>query len=161
MPAGPRIVFTRFLTGDSPKLAPWMTHLRRVAVRTANLEPELDQAQGAVVWQLVSANNRELARGFTVHESFEGALDSATQVVAQRDDLQVELVSELQRGAYGWFASVGELPLIVCARWYDTERSRRVSVDLAIRSLAQAHLRPGTRLIDPALMETGPEPVFF
>ncbi|WP_309710920.1 hypothetical protein [Pseudolysinimonas sp.] len=109
-------------------------------------------SEGSIVWQLVSANNRQLARGIDVYESFEEAHSTASDLVEASASLTVSLVSEAGRGAYGWYLSSEGRPVITCARWYLTERDRRNSITLAIRSLAVATLSPGTRLSDSTLM---------
>lgn len=151
MSVGPRIVFIRFLSGDSPKLVPWVTHAERVAGES-QLEAAEATEGGRVVWQLVSANNRELARGCYVHNTFEEARADAASVVGLTDGLEVALVSEAARGEYGWFATVDGRPVVTCARWYSTARDRQHSIELAIRSIPAATLHAGTRLTDRALM---------
>lgn len=152
MSAGPRIVFVRFLTVDSPKLAPWVAHTNRVIDASKLDAVATKPSNGLVVWQLVSANNRELARGADVLETFEGARANASAVVAAAESLSVETVSESGRGVYGWFASLDGRPIVTCARWYVTDRDRRHSITLALRSIATAELHAGSRLTDPALM---------
>lgn len=160
MSVGPRIVFVRFLYSGSPKLRPWVAHVERVTggqerprpvipetVRATS--PELD---GAVVWQLVSANNRQLARGTQTHETFERAVESAQAVVNAGESLRISLVSESGRGVYGWYGSIDGVAVLTCARWYVTERDRRYSIDLATRSLPIATLHSGSRLSHPELM---------
>lgn len=154
MSAGPRIVFTRFHTSESPKLVPWVAHARRVlgdAYASLALTPTA-RSTGSIVWQLVSANNRQLARGAVVHETFDGARAAAAAVVAAADDLTVTLVSEETRGVLGWYACVADVPVIMGARWYATQRDRRQAIQLAVRSVAVATVQIGARLSDPALM---------
>jgi len=142
----------RFLTVDSPKLTPWVAHTRRV-VNAHSLDTIATKpSTGLVVWQLVSANNRQLARGVDVVDTFEGARANASVVAGAVDRLVVESVSEAGRGVYGWFASLDGRPIITCARWYVTDRDRRHSIGLALKSLAVAELHAGARLSDPALM---------
>lgn len=150
MSVGPRIVFVRFQTSDSPKLVPWVTHAERVVGQPVPVDSVAEG--GRVVWQLVSANNRELARGFDVHATFEEARASAQLLVETAGELEVGLVSEAGRGVYGWFASRDHEPQMTCARWYTTVRDRQHSIELALRSIPIATLHSGTRLTDPALM---------
>jgi len=156
MSPGPRIVFTRFVTGDSPKLTPWMAHLRQV-VAVADPVASVDADEGAIVWQLVSANNRHLARSAAIHASFAEATASARAIIAAAPELVVELVSQPSRGAYGWFAADGAVPVMVCARWYVTPRDRRHSVELALRSLDEAEVHAGVRHVHHAPKEGAPE----
>ncbi|CAN5353141.1 hypothetical protein BH09ACT5_BH09ACT5_18540 [soil metagenome] len=157
MSPGPRIVFTRFLTGDSPKLVPWVEHARQVTARTAEAGASLGPEASPIVWQLVSGNNRHLARSVAIHSSFEDAAASARGIIAARADLLVELVSQPTRGSYGWYAADGGAPVMLCARWYVTPRDRRHSLALALRCLDEAELDPGVRVVYPAPKESAPE----
>lgn len=153
MTVGPRIVFVRFSSGDSPKLTPWRTHATRVlGVVEAARVPQAGESDGQLVWQLVSGNNRQLARSVAVYPSFESATESAQRVVDSSEALEIHYTSEAGRGVYGWYANVADEPVMTCARWYFTDRDRRHAVDLAVRSVAQATLHVGARLTDPALL---------
>lgn len=154
MSLGPRVVFMRFLDDESPKLTPWIEHASSVmGVRAAAPSaPASNADEGRSVWQLVSANNRQLARGVGIHSSFEGARQHAERVVEWGSRLVVEHVSESRRGVYGWFATLDDVPVMTCARWYLTDRDRRHSSDLAARSITAANLLSGSRLSDPTLM---------
>lgn len=147
MSAGARIVFVRFQSAESPKLAPWSAHADRVIGRAAG-----GSASGTIVWHLVSANNRELARGARVLDTFGEARADAQTVVDAADRLEISMVSESGRGQYGWFAAIDGEPVATCARWYASDRDRRHSVRLALVQLAGARLHDGARLTDPALM---------
>lgn len=154
MSLGPRVVFVRFLNDESPKLTPWVSHATRVVGDrpVAPITSASSGEEGRLVWQLVSANNRQLARGLGVHESFDLARAHASRVVDSGSELSIEFVSEAGRGVYGWFASLDGLPVMTCARWYLTDRDRRHSSDLATRSISIAVLLAGARLTDPSLM---------
>ncbi|MFC5929605.1 hypothetical protein D6T64_17390 [Cryobacterium melibiosiphilum] len=144
----PRITFTRFSSAGSAKLAPWREHRRRVIERTGPTAtgPTTESADRSVVWQLLSANNRELARSADVYVDFISARASAVHAaegVASRGT--VTLVSDDQRGAYGWFVDVDQVTEIVCARWYVAERERRHAVELTLASLPLARIADGAR----------------
>ena len=157
MPVGPRIVFVRFIDGDSPKLTPWIAHVTRVLGPIFARQPS-PKDEGLIVWQLVSGNNRQLARSVAIHESFEAATASARAVVESGLSLAVDSVSEAGRGVYGWYASLEGDPVMTCARWYVNDRDRRNSIELALKSVAIATLHSGSRLTDLALTgtESGP-----
>jgi hypothetical protein len=150
MSAVPRIVFTRFTSSESAKLVPWIEHLRRVvgapdpAVRPSRAE----KPGSPIVWHLVAANNRHLARSARIFGSFESARSDARQTVAAGIDLKVIEVSEASRGSYGWYAAEHGKPILTCSRWYDNERDRRHAIELARRSLAIAEIHTGARFID-------------
>lgn len=154
MSVSPRIVFTRFVSADSPKLQPWLSHSRRLLSVNGHAAPGVDSGlhDAVLVWQLVSGNNRQLGRSIRVHSSFDSALEEATRVRSQADRIIVSMVSEDLRGVYGWYGSIDGEPVMTCARWYNTERDRARSLQLAVPSLAAAELLAGSRLIDPALM---------
>ncbi len=154
MSLGPRVVFMRFLDDESPKLKPWIAHVSSVVGAHALTMPSMSPSSldGSAVWQLVSANNRELARGVGIHATFEEARQHAERVVGSGAALQIAPVSESGRGVYGWYASIDGEPVMTCSRWYVTDRDRRHSAELAARSIATAVLLPGARLSDPTLM---------
>lgn len=156
MSVGPRVVFTRFVTRDSPKLTPWTAHRDRLIGRAgASVAGSSLDHDVAIVWQLVSGNNRQLGRGADVHGSFESAAETARSVVESAGDLTLAAVSEAGRGLYGWYAVLEGTPVMTCARWYTTERDRHQSGALALSAIARAELAVGTRLMDPALMREG------
>lgn len=184
MSVGPRILFTRYQSADSPKLQPWIGHLGRVLRANGaakdvkpkdqtsvpgsvepgdqiglpgSVEPE-DEIDGVVVWQLVSANNRQLARGSRIHGNFGAAELHARAAVATASLLDIGFVSEQGRGDYGWIAAVAEEPVMVSSRWYLTERDCRHSIEIAVRALVEAEVHRGARLSDPTLMGGAREP---
>ncbi len=154
MSVGPRVVFVRFTSSASPKLVPWVSHAGRV-VGNGSVSQNLNgpaESQERLIWQLVSANNRQLARGTDIYTSFDAARTHVDRVASSSEELLVELVSEAGRGVYGWYASLEGVPVMTCARWYLTDRDRRHSINLATRCLPVAMLHDGARLSDPALM---------
>ena len=157
MSVGPRIVFTRFVDGDSPKLQPWISHLRRtLRIDSRTPTPTVgDLGSGAVVWQLVSGNNRQLGRSARIYGSFGHASADAQRTVDRASLMDVSLTSERLRGVYGWYAAIEGEPVVTCSRWYETERDRARSIALALPSMASAVLLAGTRLVDVSLLRGG------
>lgn len=145
--SGSRVIFTRFTNAESVKLRPWREHRRNVV--GAGGEPTRKIAEGAryaVVWQLISANNRELARSADVFDDFEDAVLSAREAV----DLvsthgEVVPVSSDQMGTYGWYVRILGHPAVICSRWYAAERDRQQAVRLTLQSLPTAQLAAGAR----------------
>ena len=153
MSVGPRVVFLRFLSLESPKLQPWRAHFTRVVGREPVIVARDGSVEvGVVTWQLVSANNRPLGRSGATFLAFADAVASAQYAVDCHDRLDFELVADGLSGMYGWFATVEGEVVLSCARWYLTERDRRKSITLASDSLAIAALGAGARSINPALM---------
>lgn len=169
MSIGPRVVFTRFSSASSPKLGPWRDHAARVMGHTPEMvEPTLESryasmpdrepespGESAIVWHLVSANNRMLARSAQIFRRFDDAVDRAERTVAAAALLEVSYVGDESRGMHGWLAVSGGTTVMTCARWYLSDRDRRHSIDLAVTSIGLAMLRPGARLIDPAILQGG------
>jgi hypothetical protein len=152
MSVGPRIVFTRFASSTSPKLRPWREHVRRVTgslPEVIGFEPD---SVPVIVWNLVSANNRELGRGTGIYQRFDDAVVSAQRLVAQSDALQIATVSGDRDGFYGWQAVLLGTTELVCSRWYQSERDRHHSSAIALTALGAATLREGARANHPSLM---------
>lgn len=150
MTVGPRIVFTRFAASTSPKLRPWREHLRRVTGASPEVIGFASESESVIVWNLVSANNRELGRGAHIFQRFDEAVLSAQQLIERQ--LDVVPVSGDRDGVYGWKASSAGVTEFVCARWYQTDRDRQHSMIIALTALRAASLREGARFNHPSLM---------
>lgn len=144
--AGPRIVFTRFDASDLAILEPWRAHRDRViGIAGESVRPERGAASPAVIWQLVAANNRELARGIEIRDTYEDAVISASEAVQLSAGDGVVLISDPLTGEYGWFIRVLGRPAVVCGRWYLAERERRHALRLTLESMPRARLAPSAR----------------
>src|SRR4051812_44069117 len=131
---GAHIVFARFPSRDSFRMHPWTQH----AVEVTGEQPTSSGAGGeALVWQLASANNRQLARSAAIHRSVPDVVDDATTVVHEHEG-EVILVRKDGVGAYGWYLATPFRILALCPRWYPTERERRHSIKLMLGALPQA-----------------------
>lgn len=150
MTVGPRIVFTRFASSTSPKLRPWREHVRRVTGAAPAVVGFDDESASVIVWNLVSANNRELGRGAQIFQRFDEAVLSAERIIAE--DLVVVTVSGDRDGVYGWKAAFEGVTELVCSRWYQTDRDRQHSITIAMTALRGASLRAGARFNHPSLM---------
>jgi len=153
MTVGSRIVFMRFATARSPKLQLWIDHFDRVVGHGPRVVNSVASGQDEciVVWHLVSANNRMLARSANLFERFEDAQADALATSGSTALREIVLTSHQRRGEYGWYSLLdGEVEMI-CARWYGTERDRRNAIELAELSLVTSHLAAGARPIDPGV----------
>jgi hypothetical protein len=151
MSNGPRIIFLRFTSSDSPKLLPWKAHYARVTGRavTTPTAVRLTGEAPPVTWHLASANNRMLARSAQIFLGFDEAEADATATVISGAAFDVKLVSDAVRGLYGWYALKEETPQMTCARWYTTERDRRQSIALSLVSIPAAEVNTASRLVSP------------
>lgn len=163
MSIGPRVVFTRFVSRSSPKLDPWRDHAARVMghgpIDVPVDDDTADDDGSAIVWHLVSANNRMLARSAQIFHHADDAQKRAQSVVANATCLDVDFVGDESRGMHGWLARLDDSPVMTCARWYLSDRERRHSIELATASIAIALMRPGVRQIDAAVLGDMREPI--
>ncbi len=141
--SGQRVIFTSFASASSSKLRPWREHRNRVLGEF--VDETVDPDGAAVVWHLVSANNRELARSAAVFDRFQAAEESARRAIVSAVATSVTLVSDDRRGLFGWYLSLEEVPVALCARWYLAERERRHALQLATAGLPHATLGVGAR----------------
>jgi len=128
----------RFATAQSPKLQLWIGHFDRVVGHGPRVVNSVATSQDEciVVWHLVSANNRMLARSANLFERFEDAQADALAASGSTAPRYSQLDGEVE---------------MICARWYGTERDRRNAIELAELSLVNSHLAAGARPIDPGV----------
>jgi hypothetical protein len=138
----PRVIFTTFSGIDSPELRPWLAHVSRVLGTRA---PAVAAAADPSVWQLISANNRGLARSAGVYAGFRAASDAAATTVANLASVVSRHVVDDARGLLGWYLAIDGEPVVVCSRWYLAERERSQAVNLALATLKIAVLSDGAR----------------
>ena len=143
MTVQPRVIFTRFAGVENPEFGPWLAHVSRVLGRRA---PTVVKMADPTVWQLVSANNRELARSARIFAGFRAASDSAASTVAGLPSAIVRPVVDETRGLQGWYFSIDGDPAVICSRWYLADRERSQAVNLALSSLSIAVLADGARV---------------
>jgi hypothetical protein len=152
MAVQPRVVFRRFAPHDAAYLEPWMTHLSRVLGTRA---PVPERTADMTVWQLISANNRELARSARIYSGFAAARASAQATILGLPDAMVNLAVDERRGLQGWFVTIDGEPEMVCSRWYFADRERGQAVTLAISALTNAVLAEGTRVSQDRTLQAG------
>ena len=145
--AVPRILFTRFTDSASPKLVPLAQHRARILGRGVQQRSRVQtEDRLAVVWQLVSGNNRELARSADIFDDFADALVSATELVELvAEHGEAQQVSDEKAGVYGWYLNLLGHPAALCPRWYRAERERRQAIELALAALPKADIARGAR----------------
>jgi hypothetical protein len=137
-----RVIFTRFADTDNPELRPWLAHVTRVLGKRA---PVVKRMADPTVWQLVSANNRELARSASVFPGFRAASESAKATIEALPKAVIRPVVDESRGLHGWYLAINDQPAVICSRWYYADRERSQAVNLAVASLAVAVRSEGAR----------------
>jgi hypothetical protein len=152
MSHGPRVAFLRFASREALKLEPWREHCRMVTGSPPIISEAPDESDGVTIvsWQLISSNNRTLARSARLYTSLHLAEERVGRIIAARDRIETHLVSEDLRGMHGWWASISGIAIMTCSRLYLTERDRNQSAELAIASLPLAVVQHGARLLVPA-----------
>jgi hypothetical protein len=143
MAVQPRVIFTRFADVENPELRPWLAHVRRVLGKQA---PAVVPVADPTVWQLVSANNRELARSTGLFAGYRAASDGARLTISGLASAVVRPVVDEARGLHGWYLSIDGEPAVICSRWYLADRERSQAVKLALASLGVAQLSGGARV---------------
>lgn len=139
MTNGPRVVYLTMPATDPVRHARWVGHGRQLI----GMGPEglsliqADGSAGFVVWHLVSANHRTLARGADLYPDRPTAERAVKSLSTSAPALKIHLVSRRQPGVYGWYATHAGAPILTCARWYESERTRRESIELALAALAR------------------------
>ena len=144
MAVQPRVIFTRFSSADSSEFRPWMEHLARVL---GSKNPSQVAVKDPTVWQLVSANNRELARSVGLFSGFASARTSAEAVARALPRATVRSVVDERQGLHGWYLLLDGEPMVACSRWYFADRERTQAVNLALAALALANFAEGARLV--------------
>lgn len=149
----PRVVFVRFAARGTSKLELWRAHGNRVLGSTPPFVETSGISTGSsvVAWNLVSSNNRVLARSAQLYAHLGDAIANARTLVAGTDPLKITLVTDSLRGQYGWHGSAAGVAVLTCDRWHSTERDRRASVEVTLIALAAAQVSTEARLIDTSL----------
>jgi hypothetical protein len=150
MSVGSRVVFMRFTAARSPKLQLWASHFAEVVGRPpVTVGSRLaGEQESIVVWHVISANNRMLARSADLYERFEDARVGALAARGLTTGREIVLTSHKERGEYGWYATADENVEMVCSRWYRTERDRHNAIVLAEASLHNSELSTGARAVE-------------
>ena len=153
MSVQPRVVFVRFAARGTSKLELWQAHGNRVlGFSTPIIETEVATADDSVVaYNLVSMNNRVLARSAHLYAHLGDAIADAQLLVTTAVAPKISLVTDSLRGQYGWHASVAGVSVLTCERWHATERDRRASIEVSLIALAAAQVSSEARLIHTSL----------
>lgn len=96
--------------------------------------------QAFTVWRLISANNREIARGAGMYADYAEAAAHAQRVRDAAPLLTVTFIRRTGRGEYGWYASFGKCPVLLAAAWHRTARDRDRSAATALQALGGAKI---------------------
>jgi hypothetical protein len=153
MSVKPRVVFMRFAARGTSKLELWQTHRDRVLGFSASIVETFGQTtDGSVVaYNLVSTNNRVLARSAHLYAHLGDAIAAAHTLVESAAALKIALVTDSLRGQYGWHGSAAGVAVLTSDHWHATERDRRASVEVSLIALATAEIATEARLIDTSL----------
>ncbi|HWH25610.1 MAG TPA: hypothetical protein VNT53_03065 [Pseudolysinimonas sp.] len=139
MSDGPKVVYTRIAAGDPDRARRWLaavSQLHRVGDEVA-IPWQRPDTGDVTVWHLASRNHRTLARGACLYGSRDDAVAAVGQITASAPELVVRLVARRHPGSYGWYATLNGNVAFTAARWFDSERSRRESIELAFAAIGR------------------------
>jgi len=138
------VVFTLF-DEVAVKSAMWFGHARQIVGGNAD---EFHPPGGAfIVWQLVTANSRPVARSIAGFASLDLAISDARRVASLASQATISLVLDQPNGLRGWVATVDDDAITTCARWYVSDRDCRNAAELAVASLPSAPLAPTMHIV--------------
>jgi hypothetical protein len=147
----PHILFLAFSSIADPMLESWSRfrnlvdretqHSVRPDAHQERLDSDLGKVQTAVrfsgIWRLLASNNREVGRSAFLYGSFASAQSHVRELQARTDELAVTTYKGPNAGTHGWFASINDVPMITCGRWYETDTTSTeagIGSILALRS---------------------------
>jgi hypothetical protein len=129
------------LACDSPALAAW-AGARNHAAGALGLAPLRMPSGVVLMWRLLAANNRELARSAQLYDSVGLARQAATELQRHWAELEPTTFHGPVTASHGWAASVDGLLVLTCARWYETGP---ISMDACRASIASLRTAQITR----------------
>lgn len=165
-----RIAFTQFINPRMPAISRWREREEELMASPQDLDfpsPLLglaDRRQAAnftqaaaplmlrqtgkppnfnetfIVWRLISANHRELARGAGVFPDYAQAAARAESVRDAAANLRVTLVRRSRTGELAWHAALGGRPVVLAAAWHRSARDRDRSLATALQALGGARI---------------------
>ncbi|UFS59208.1 hypothetical protein [Subtercola endophyticus] len=165
MTSGPSILFTEFATRTDPVLRGWADFRAQVlaGARTAQgrtdargaaeptSEPRTRRTDAAApgirsgIWRLVAPNHREVARSLYLYESLSQAKDHVRDLQDGDRVVTVRLVKGPFAGQHGWVASVDDVAIMSCGRWYSASSLGRESAQYSLEALKSARLAETSR----------------
>jgi hypothetical protein len=152
--AGGRIVLDTFRSAHDPMLGSWLLFRAQILadseVRMPQRRPD-DRAaapgQGLYgVWRVLATNNRELARGASLHPSPVDAFVDAESAKAAADTLTSSVVRGSQPMTHGWVLRREGAPVLTASRWYESASEANAAAKAARKALAAATIVHGVSM---------------
>ncbi|MCU1480278.1 MAG: hypothetical protein JWQ19_1064 [Subtercola sp.] len=97
------------------------------------------------IWRLVASNHREVARSLYLYESLAQAKEHVRDLQNGERAVSVRLVKGPTAGQHGWVASVGDVAIMSCGRWYSASSLCRESAQYSLEALKSARLAATSR----------------
>ena len=140
------VLFMAFPSAESAGLEAWRAFRdlisRGMAAKNESLEPvrpAMPRGGEIGIWRLLASNNREVGRSANLYGSFEAARAVVVSLQEQSDGFEVVTFHGPSSGMHGWLVSHAGIPVLTCARWYET-----ASISLEVSGVALAALRRAT-----------------
>jgi hypothetical protein len=159
MSAAPSLVYLAFAVRDDRRFRGWSAFrdaldagipvgatvpvvARRVSDRSSasvrGAAPGVVELSDVGIWRLLASNNRELARGWTAHTSFDEARDDVARLQSSVAALEVAVVRGETASQNGWVATLDGVPVISCGRWFGAASTSMHSARTALAEFAVA-----------------------
>jgi hypothetical protein len=146
-PHAGRIVLDTFRSAHDPMLQSWLRFRAHVLPEAAAVGAvPLMRADSAApasqygVWRMLATNNRELARGATLHASPTAALADAEAMKHASAGLTAAVVRGATPLSHGWLLRHDGVAVLMCARWYESAPEAAAAARAARAVLAAAVL---------------------
>ncbi len=111
------------------------------------LSPSTAPRTAAAFWRVLATNNRELARSYFLYPSFAAAAGHVQRLILAADELAIVPLGGTTGREHGWYATMGDTPVLSCSRWYGGRSTALQAGIGAIRSLATARIVESMHLI--------------
>ena len=112
-----------------------------------SLDSSQREANGGVVWMLVSPNNRPLGRGSTTFETYADCLDAVHRLRQRHDRLKPTASTVEATGKWAWRIDLDGDTVAVSSRAYLRVRECHYNLDRFVEALPKASIVAGTRVV--------------
>ncbi|WP_147305914.1 hypothetical protein [Subtercola boreus] len=94
------------------------------------------------IWRLLALNNREIARSLFLYESASAASDHVRKLQHSADGLEVHLIRGPVSMQHGWYATLNNVAVMSCGRWYPAAGLCHESAVYSVTALRSARVAP-------------------
>ena len=141
----PSFAFLTFGSANDRRFAGWEAF--RDSIRTGRPvgdDPPVDVPTWAApppplgIWRLIAANNRELARSWSVYPHEQAARNDVARLQRSVRSLVVTLIRGESASHYGWLATLHGEPVVSSGRWFGAASTSLHSAETTLADFASA-----------------------